>query len=176
MKRGPIILLLVGLFVCGCIAWLGYAPSPTIRFIEYRNGQYKIPGETWRANRAAVFRITNDSRFPYSYFGYGPSLPFYIYRHPDPSHDSGWLTISPRKYGGVADTIAPRSFLEIVVPEANTPFAIGINFERGTAEQLQQNRDSRSGISKFIRWLRCLNVPNYYGGPEPTWSTVAHDH
>ena len=183
MKLKPAILLLVGFFVCGWIAWLCYAPSPTTRFIEFRDGEYYPdvhcePGQrvTPEACRMAVFRITNNSHAPYSYFGNGPSLPFYIYRYPDPSHDSGWLTISPRKYGGVADTIAPRSFLEIVVPEANTPFAIGINFERGTAEQLQQNRDSRSGISKFIRWLRCLNVPNYYGGPEPTWSTVAHDH
>ena len=172
MKRKPIILLLVGLFACGLIAWLGYAPSPTIRFIEFRDGQYRILGETWKADRAAVFRITNDSRFPYSFRSYGSSLPFYIYRIPDRSDESGWLPLWPRRFGDVADTIAPHATLDIEVPAEKPPFAIGINFERGTAEQLQSRNRSPSALSKF--WFRCLGTPEYYGGPEPTWSTVAH--
>ena len=173
MKRKPTILLLVGLFACGLIAWLGYAPSPTIHFIEFRDGQYSIPGEIFKADRAAVFRITNDSRVPYSFIGYGPSLPFYIYRIPDHSHDSGWVSISPRKYGGVADTIAPHATFDIEVPDEKPPFAIGIHFERGTAEQLQSRNSSPSSISRFIYLLRCRIDPDYLG-PEPTWSTVVH--
>ncbi len=205
MKRKPIILLLVGFFASGLTAWLGYAPTPTISFIEFREGQ-SIPARNGitRVGRVAVFRITNDSRSPYSFFGYAPSWPFYLSRSPDPSDKSGWVTTSPRKWGGVADTIEPhstidihvhlnasdvqmpgdlapsdyaerlaRADLEAQVPlESQRPFAIGIHFERGTAEQLQSRDSSPSTISRFIYRLRCRIDPKYFG-PEPTWSTLA---
>lgn len=168
MKRKPTILLLVGLFVCGMVAWYSYAPSPTIRFMEYRDGEFKIPGEPWTADRAAIFRITNDSSAPYSYFGYGPSLPFYVYRYSDPSDESGWLALSPRKYGEVADTIAPHSTLDIAVPAlSEEQFAIGIHFERGTAGQLEW----RSALSRFLRRQGFFRTSE--NGPEPTWSNAA---
>ena len=169
MKRKPIILLLVGLFACGAIAWLGYSSSPAIRFIEFRDGQYlgEYPGTT-KMGRVAVFRITNDSCAPYSFLGYGPSSPFYLYRVPTAS---GWTSISPRKWGGEADTIPPHATLDIQVPSGEPPFAIGIHFERGTAEQLQSRDRSSSDISTFFYRL-CRRIYPNYRGPEPTWSTV----
>jgi hypothetical protein len=175
MKRKSILLLLVGLCACGLIAWLSYAPSPTIRFVEFRDGLYPIPSERTEVSRAAVFRITNDSRVPYSFLGYGPSSPFYYYRVPDSSDESGWLALSPRRHGRVADTIAPHATLDLEVPvRGKGPFAIGIQFERCTAEQLQaRDSSSPSALSRFIRRLRYFRVPEYYSGPEPTWSTIA---
>ena len=175
MKRNPIILLLVGLFACAAIAWLAYSPSPAIRFIEFRDGLYypddqRPPDQpaTPVGGRMAVFRITNDSRAPYSFFGYGPSSPFYLYRVPT---DSGWAPMSPRKWGDVPGTIPPHATLDIEVRAEEPPFAIGIRFERGTAEQLQSSSYSRSRTTRFFYRLRSRIDPNYLG-PEPTWSTV----
>lgn len=87
MKRKLIILLLVGL-----IAWLGYSPTPPIRFVEFRDSQSIPTGSAIpRVGRVAVFRITNDSRHHYSFFANAPSWPFGIVKIADPSDKSDWI-------------------------------------------------------------------------------------
>ena len=110
-KRKRIMLLLVGLIV-----WFCYSPTPTIRFIEFRESQ-SIPTGSGipRVGRGAVFRITNDSRHPYSFFANAPSWPFGIFKSADPSDKSGWSTWAPRRWGRVADTIAPHSTADVLV-------------------------------------------------------------
>lgn len=110
-KRKLIVLLLVG-----AIAWLFYSPSPTIRFIEFREGQ-SIPTSSGipRVGWVAVFRITNDSRHPYSFFANAPSWPFGIFKSADPSDKSGWSTSATRRWGHVADTIAPHSSADVFI-------------------------------------------------------------
>ena len=167
MKRKPFILLLVGLSACGALAWLIYSPTPAIRFLEFRDGQY---------GRVAVFRIVNDSDDPYTYVGYGPSSPLYSYRVPTAS---GWQSSSLGwcGTGAGAHTISPHTTTDFQVslspssPLA-TPFAVGIHFQNGTAAEIQSRYRSRSRISEFFYWLRCRINPKYQG-PQPTWSTVA---
>ena len=116
MKRKLVILLLFGIIGCGLVAWLLYSPTPTIRFIEFRENQkISVGNGPTRVGRVAVFRITNNSRNSYSFLGYGPSWPFYTYRYPDPSDESGWTEMSPRKWGCVAETIAPHSTIDVSV-------------------------------------------------------------
>ena len=110
-KRRLIIPLLVGL-----IAWLSYSPTPTIRFIEFREGQ-SVPTVSGipRVGRVAVFRITNDSRHPYSFFANAPSWPFGILKSADPSDTFDWRTWGARRWGRVADTIAPHSTADVFI-------------------------------------------------------------
>lgn len=165
MKRWLSVLISLALFSGGLLFWFDYAPPPTIEFIEFRTGQYRIPGETSKADRAAVFRITNRSSVPFSFLAYAPSQPFYDYKLPSPS---GWYTQAPRKSGPVGDTIAPHSTLDIEVPALSPSFAIGIHFECGTAEQLQSG-NARRGVFHTLR----RRIQPDYTGPEPTWSSVA---
>ncbi len=104
------------LLIVGLIAWFCYSPTPTIRFIEFREGQ-SIPTGSGipRVGRVAVFRITNDSRHPYSFFANAPSWPYLIAKSADPSDKSGWSPWAGRRWGRVADTIAPNSTADVFI-------------------------------------------------------------
>lgn len=155
------ILWLVGVLALGWVALRWYPPSPSIRFVGFRESAQ---------GQAAVFQIVNDSRDSFSYYGEGPSLPFYSLRLPK---GAGWTTVNLGWCGTGAGwhAIAPRSTIDFQVNPAEVPaapFAVGILFERGTAAEVQTSA-REPGI---LEWVRHQIIPGY-GGPEPTWSTVA---
>ena len=157
----------------GALAWRNHSSTPTIEFVEFRGTG---------TDRIAVFRIVNESTASFACCGALRSRPFYCYRVPVAS---GW------EYGHFgwglspdAQTILPGTTAEIQVwtPSGSLepPFALGINFERGTADKFASRRyDSYSRAELFVSyWLSLIQSVRYrinpnYRGPEPTWSTLA---
>jgi hypothetical protein len=142
MNRKAAFLCLVCVAILLALAggvWRLFPPVPSIDFVEYRDGKY---------GRIAIFRITNDSSMPFSFFGY-------VYTGPFPSHGpaspygavrvrtaAGWVEdrISPCYAVAQCYTIAPHSTMEVQVAkirrDPGAPFDFGIRFLRGTAAQV----------------------------------------
>ncbi len=170
MKLKLILLGFVALAACGVVAWLICRPTPEIRFVAFQEGTN---------GRMASFQIINESGSPFATFGYGPDSPYFSYRVSTPA---GWK--KPRVgwvgwcgTGAGFHTLAPHSVTEIQVPVPHdspaAPFAVGIHFQRGTAEELvSHSRSPRSRVDEFFDWLR-LRINPDYKGKEPTWSSVA---
>lgn len=195
---------LIMLLLAGVIAWFCYSPTPTIRFIEFREGQ-RVPTGSGipRVGRVAVFRITNDSRHPYSFFANAPSWPFGIFKSAVPSDKSGGSTWAGRRWGHVADTIAPHSSADVFIhvnasdvqmkgdltpadraaqlARADLALLVPLESQQPFALGIHFERgtaaklEARNGSRSSISWFFYRLRVRIDPGyrPEPTWSTVA---
>jgi hypothetical protein len=169
MSRKSIAYSFAAVLALTCVAWLSYAPPPSIRFIEFRTRPY---------GRVAVFHIVNESRAPFHFYGTGPTYPFYARRV---QTSDGWRAsnIGWCGTGAGLHPVPPHSSTEIEgrAPDdaPSTPFAVGIYFERWTPQQrssqprkffLEAIYDARFRL--YRNWLH-REPPD----PEPTWSAVA---
>ena len=164
MKLKPFLVWFVVLAVCGVVAWLACRPTPVIRFVAFQES---------KNGRLASFQIVNDSDSPFTVYGHGPDSPRYSYRI---STHTGWQRKGLGEWCGTGmglHTLAPHSVTEMqaFVPQDSpaAPFAVGIHFYRGTAEEVGSHPPSR-----FVEVLQELyaRINPSAAKPEPTWSTV----
>lgn len=132
---------------------------PSLKFVGFRTNQFD--------RQVAVFRATNSSDQPFSYLGYGPTMPLHCYRTPT---STGWhIEINGYCGNGVGlSELAPHTSIDFEVDPlgASPPFAIGIAFERGTPSELERRAHSR-----FAEL--CYFIQHWLPAREPTWSALA---
>jgi hypothetical protein len=169
LSAGGVVLLLAVVWIVS----FAFLPEPSIQFVEFRDeGREKV----------AIFRITNRSWLPISFYGYeypapfppnpGPPQPIGAYRV---QTLGGWKSdvISPcRQTLAKCHTVAGRSSIDVQMElfrdARNAPAALGIRFQRGTAAHI-----SSPAYMKFVEWhygvRRLLHLPM----PDYTWSNVS---
>ncbi|WP_395742013.1 hypothetical protein [Prosthecobacter sp.] len=155
---------LIGLLLVGALLLFLWRPGPSIRFVGFMEAKH---------GKMATFRVANDTDEPYSYFGGDPSAPAFSYKIDGPSpvdiqHATWCLT------GLQWHTLAPHSVMEIQVsvPRPESPFAVGVRFERGTAADLKALRVKPTFMSMLILHLQKKILPGS-AHPEFTWSNTA---
>jgi hypothetical protein len=130
-------------------------PSPTLTFVAIRPGPY---------GQVALFRAANTSHRPFSYLGYGPSMPWFYRRvatasgfRPECVYDCGT--------GAGYIELPPHSTRELTISIsfASIPSDLGIYFEQGTPAEI--SNPAKSPLGKLRRFIRQL-LPS----PDPTWS------
>jgi hypothetical protein len=165
MNRRPIILGSIAagalLFALACVLWFTRPAVPTIRFVEHKGGGTE--------HGAAIFRITNNSRGEFFYYGTEPSSPHFSYRVSTPvgwqRESYGWCGLGTRIY-----SVAPNSTMDIQVSGyfGDSPSrAVGVQFYRGNP--MAPLSGLKLYIARSAEIIRRLIDPD---GPEPVWSDV----
>jgi len=155
-QKLAVLLLVAGLF--GILIWfVPKGATPSVRFVEFRTSEH--------GDRVAVFRLSNPSDRPFSYFG--EMMPFFRCRV---LTKTGWQEEKLGWCSMVAGfhELSPHASLDFkVVPlDEATRISVGVGIERGTPEEIRNASQGPFGeLRNFIR--RCLPEP------ELTWSAPA---